>query len=164
MRNIKGSITKDKPYRSTSLLEAVSDLFDEERAPSGLPKGIEEVERVTVEAVRIKFGDEVNQELLSRIAEEEGFSIQKGGFALRVIKKGAMIARVGSRSDFGEHFDLYVYIFPPETEKISVYRKILAEREGILDPYTGKINLEELCDFNLKAIRLVSRYIREKYG
>jgi len=161
--NVRYSSMKRKYDRPESLLEAISDLFDGQAVLSNLSKGIEKIERVTVEATRIKIDDEVDEKLLSWIAEEEGYSIEKGSFALRVIKEGMIIARVGSKSDVGGGFDLYIYLFPPEMDEASIYTKILAEREGVLDHPTGKINLEKFYEFNLKVIKMISKYRKGKY-
>jgi len=163
MTSVKDTITQGEPCRSGSLLQSILDLFDG-KAPSDFPAGIGKIERATIEAVRVKFEDETDEELLARIAKEEGYATEKGSFALRVVKDGAIVARAGSRSDVGGRFDLYVYLFPPEMGKISVYQKVVARREGVLEPSTGKVSFENLYRFNLKVISLVSRYIEEKYG
>jgi len=162
LRNVRNSLTKDKPYRPVTLLQAISNLFEGREVPTVLPEGIEKIERVTVEAIRIKFAEEIDKKLLSQIAEEEGYSVQRRRFAPRIMKKDVIVARVGSRSDVDGGYSLYVYLFPPEMKKISIYRKVIAEREGILDPYTERINLEKFYEFNLKVIRLVSRYVKAK--
>jgi len=163
MTSVKDTITQGEPRRSGSLLQSISDLFDG-KASSVLPAGIEKIERATIEAVRVRFEDKIDEELLARIAVEEGYVTEKGSFALRVVKDGAIVARAGSRSDVGGRFDLYIYLFPPEMGKISVYRKVVAHREGILEPSTSKVSFENLYRFNLNVITLVSRYIEEKYG
>ena len=150
--------------RETSLLEVVSKIFSEERVvlASNLPPGVERVERVTVEAVRIKLSEKVDEDLLSSVSREEGYQVVKGEFSLRVLRRGAIIARVGSRSDPDGSFDLYVYPIPPKLDGLSIYRRILAEREGVVDPKTGKINLEKFYDFNMGIIRLVNKYLKRK--
>ena len=164
LKNSRDSVTKEQHRCSTGLIEAISDVFESKTAIPGLPKGIEKIERVTLEAVRIRFKDKVDEELLSRIAEDEGYAFEKGTWALRVLKEGAIIARVGSRSDAGGRLNLYIYPFPPEIGKTSVYRKMLAEREDILDPSLHKVNLERLHEFNLRLVKLVDRYLKERYG
>jgi len=163
MRNVRSTATQSKRCRAANLLQAISDLFDG-RTPSGLPTGIEKIERVTLEAVRLKFEDEIDEKLLGRIAEEEGYTTEKGSFALRVVKDGTIVARVGSRSDAGAGSDLYLYLFPPEMGEISIYGRIVAQREAVLDPSTGEKNLGNLYLFNLKVIKLVSRYIEQRYA
>lgn len=145
-----------------NLLEAISDLF-EGKAPTNLPSGVEKVERVTPESVRIKFFDEVDDGLLSRIADEEGYIVRAKGFTPRIIEKGTIVVRVGSRSDPGRRCDVYLYLFPPEKSQMSTYRRIVAQREGVLNPETGEINLEKLYGYNLRIIKLIERYRRERY-
>lgn len=157
-------ITKEQRSRSTSLMQAISDLYDGKKVPNNLPDGVEKIERATTEAVRLKLHDKVDGELLSEIAEAEGYTVEKGSFAPRVIKDGEIIARIGSKSDAGGSRDLYLYLFPPETETISVYRKVVAEREGILDPSCGTVDLERLISFNLRVITLASKYLKKKYS
>ena len=164
MGNSGNPVTQDQHRRSISLIEAVSDLFDGKTDTSNLPEGIKKIERVTREAVMIRFESKVDEELLSQIAEEEGYTIKKGPYSLRVVKEGAIIVRVGSESDAGGRSDLYLYLFPPETAKIGVYRRVVAEREGVLRPSTGAVNLEKLHGYNLEVIRLASMFLRRRYG
>ncbi len=163
MPSAKDSVLEDNYCCSVSLLQAISDLFDLKAAPMFLPEGIMKIERVTFEAIRIEFRDKIDEELLSRIAKEEGCATEKGSFPLRVVKNGTIIARVGSESDIGGHFDLYLYLFPPEMEKISLYSKLVAKREDVLDRSTGEIDLENLHRFNFKVIKVANRYIKERY-
>jgi len=67
-----------------------------------------------------------------------------------------------SESDAGDRSVLYLYLFPPEMGEISVYRKVVAEREGVLHPSTDAVNLEKLHGYNLEVIRLVSKYLRRR--
>jgi len=159
----KDSVLEDDYCRSVSLLQAISDLFDFNATSMFLPKGIAKIERVTIEAIRIEFHDKIDEGLLSRIAKEEGFATEKGSFPLRVVKNGTIIVRVGSESDIGGGFDLYLYLFPAEMQKISLYTKLVAEREDILDRSTGEINLGNLHKFNLKVVKMANRYTKERY-
>ncbi len=147
-----------------SLLEAISEILGGGGAflKSNLPPGVESVERVTAEAVRIKLSEKVDEDLLSSIAREEGYQVVKGEFPLRVLRRGAIMVRVGSRSDPDGRFNLYIYPIPPKLDGLSMYRRILAEREGVVDPETGKINLERFYDFNMGIIRLVNKYLKRK--
>jgi hypothetical protein len=163
LKNPRDPVTEEQYRRSTSLIQAISDLFEGRTASPRLPKGIEKIQRVTLEAVRIEFADKIDEELLSQIAEEEGYAVKDGTFAVRIVKQGAIIARVGSRSDAGGRYNLFVYLFPPEISRMSVYRRMQAEREGILDPSNGKIKLEKLHNFNLDVVKLASKYQRKRY-
>jgi len=157
-------ITRERRSHPTSLIQAISDLYDGKTATNNLPKGIERIERATIEAVRLKLVDNVDGELLSEIASAEGYTVDKGSFAPRVTKEGEIIARIGSKSDAGGSRDLYLYLFPPETERISVYRKVVGEREEILDPSSGMVDLERLISFDLRVITLASKYLKKRYG
>ena len=64
--------SKDSVFMN--LFEAVSSLF-EKKALTKFPLGVEEVEMVTPESVRVKFFDEVDEDLLARIADEEGYVV-----------------------------------------------------------------------------------------
>ena len=112
----------------------------------------------------IRFESKVDEELLSQITEEEGYTIKRGPYSLRVVKEGTIIVRVGSESDAGGRSDLYLYLFPPEMARISVYRRVVAEREGVLRPSTGAVNLEKLHGYNLEVIRLASMFLRRRCG
>lgn len=162
MKNSRDPVTQDQYRRSANLIEAISDLFDGKAASHDLPKGVKEIERATLEAIRARFDSKVDEELLSQIAEEEGYTVEKGTYPLRVIKEGAIILRVGSESDAGDRSDIYLYLFPPEMGRISVYRKVVAEREGVLHPSTDAVNLEKLHGYNLEVISLVSEYLRRR--
>ena len=164
MRNSRNPVAQDQHHRSVSLIEVISDLFDGKTASSDLPKGVKEIDRATLEATRVRFDSKVDEELLSQIAEEEGYTVEKGTYPLRVIKEGAIVLRVGSESNAGDRSDLYLYLFPPEMGRMSVYRKVVAEREGVLHPSTDAVNLEKLHKYNLELIRLVSRYLIRRYS
>jgi len=148
---------------NVNLLEILSRLIENHDPPKNLPKGIVRIERVTIEATRIQFTEKINTNLITRIAKEEGYEVKEGDFPPRIIDEGIIIARVGSPSDPGGEQDLYIYPFPPEMERLSIYRRILAIKKGIIDPETESINLEKLHNFNLRIVRFVSRYIREQY-
>ena len=146
-----------------SLFDVISELFDKDRQPQDLPLGVEKVERITPESVRINFSDEVDCGLLTRIAEDEGYIVESGSIAPRIMKKGTIVARVGSQSDPGRRRDLFIYLIPPAEEQMSMYRKVVAAREGVLDLRTGRIDYEKFYHFNLRVIRLAEKYRRAKY-
>ncbi|MFQ6095462.1 MAG: hypothetical protein ACE5NN_04900 [Candidatus Bathyarchaeia archaeon] len=146
-----------------SLFDIISNLFDEQSSSLDLPVGVEKVERITSDCIRINFSEEVDCELLTGISEEEGYVVKSEKIAPRVIDKGTIVARVGSRSDPGRRRDLFIYLIPPDEEQMSVYRKVVAAREDVLDLKTGRMNYEEFYRYNLRIIRLAERYRREKY-
>jgi len=146
-----------------SLLDVISELFDEGTLSLDLPSGVEKVERVTSEAVRVKFVDKVDYDLLYMVAAKEGYSVEAGSFALRVMNKGTIVARVGSQSDPGGEHNMFIYLHPPLVEQMSTYRKAIAVRDGVLNQETGKMNLERFYKYNLKVIRLVEKYRKSKY-
>ena len=146
-----------------SLFSIVSKLFDERRSSEDLPIGVENVQRITSDSIRINFTDEVDSKLLARIAEEEGFIVKSEKIAPRVMDRGTIVARVGSRSDPGKQRDLFIYLIPPDERQMSMYRKVVATRENVLDPKTGRIDYEEFFEYNLRIVRLAEKYRREKY-
>ena len=146
-----------------SLFDIISNLFDERRLSRDLPIGVVKVERVTPDSIRINFSDEVDCELLTRIGEEEGYLVKSEKVAPRVIDRGAIVARVGSRSDPGKRRDLFIYLIPPDEKEMSMYRKVVAAREDVLDLKTGRIDYEEFFEYNLRIVRFAEGYRREKY-
>lgn len=146
-----------------SLLDVISELFGGEDSSFDLPVGVEEFTRVTPEAVRIRFSDEVDCDLLCSVAAEEGYVIKAGTFSPRLMDKGTIVARVGSRSDPGGACNIFIYLLPPVVEQMSTYRKVTAVQVGVLDPETGKMNLEKFYEYNLRLIRLVEKYRKGRY-
>lgn len=146
-----------------SILEVVSELLDGKELPSNLPSGVEKVERVTSEAIRIELADQVDYDLLYRVAAEEGYGIKAGGFAPRVVDKGRIVARVGSESDPGGRRDIFIYLLPPTADEMSMYTRAIAIRDGVLNAETGKINSERFYQYNLRVVRLVENYRKVKY-
>jgi len=161
---VKGTASFKVESGSHSIIEAISDLFEGKTYPSHLPSCVRSVERINIETVRINFVEEVDIDLLANIAVEMGYRVEAGTFAPRIIDRDVIVARVGSRSDIGGRRDLYIYPFPPELDYISMYRKAVAVKRGIIDGETGKVNLEKLHKFNIEILSLVNRYIKEKYG
>lgn len=149
--------------KTNSLLEVISELFNAEDSFFDPPSGVEKVERVTFDAVRIKFVEKVDRDLLYRVASEEGYIVEAGYFAPRVIDKGTIVARVGSQSDPGGESDMFIYLFPPFVEQMSMYRKVVGARDGVLDSESGRIDLERFYECNLRVIRLVEKYRRSRY-
>ena len=153
---------KDESTRT--LLDVISGLFEDGGSLSqDLPLGVEKVEKITLDSIRINFSDEVDCELLTRIAEDEGYIVKSESVAPRVIDKGTIVARVGSRSDPGRRRDLFLYLIPSDEERMSMYRRVVAARKGVLDIETGRIDYERFYQYNLRIIRLMERYRKEKY-
>ena len=151
---------KDESTRT--LLDVISGLFEDGGSLSqDLPLGVEKVEKITLDSIRINFSDEVDCELLTRIAEDEGYIVKSESVAPRVIDKGTIVARVGSRSDPGRRRDLFLYLIPSDEERMSMYRRVVAARKGVLDIETGRIDYERFYQYNLRIIRLMERYRKE---
>jgi len=147
-----------------TLFDVISELFDKAGSLSqDLPLGVEKVERITLDSIRINFSDEVECELLTGIAEDEGYIVKSESVAPRVMDKGTIVARVGSRSDPGKRRDLFLYLIPSNEKQMSMYRRVIAARKGVLDIETGKIDYERFYQYNLRIIRLTERYRKEKY-
>jgi len=145
------------------LLGVISELLEGGGSSFQLPLGVERVERVTPEAVRIEFADEVDYGLLYSLAAEEGYIVEEGSFTPRVIDNGMILARVGSRSDPRGKHNIFIYLFPNATEQMNAYMETVAVRYGILDLQTRKINLQRFYEHNFKVIRLVEGYRRRRY-
>ena len=153
-----------KDESSRTLLDIISGLFEDGGSSfQDLPLGVEKVERITLDSIRINFSDEVDCELLTRIAEDEGYIVKSESVAPRVIDRGTIVARVGSRSDPGRRRDLFLYLIPSDEKRMSMYRRVVAARKGVLDIETGRIDFERFYQYNLKIIRLMERYRKEKY-
>jgi len=153
-----------KDESSRTLLDIISGLFEDGGSSfQDLPLGVEKVEKITLDSIRINFSDEVDCELLTRIAEDEGYIVKSESVAPRVIDKGTIVARVGSRSDPGRRRDLFLYLIPSDEERMSMYRRVVAARKGVLDIETGRIDYERFYQYNLRIIRLMERYRKEKY-
>ncbi|MBS7648117.1 MAG: hypothetical protein QXK89_07505 [Candidatus Bathyarchaeia archaeon] len=149
--------------RAVSLLDVISRLFESGEYFGDLPAGVINVELITSEAVRVMFVDKVDCDLFCIIAVEEGYSIDARGYAPRIIDRGNIIARVGSRSDPGADRNIFIYLFPTSPGAMSMYMKAAAIRFGILNPATNKINMEKLLKHNMKVIRLIERYRKTRY-
>lgn len=149
-------------HRDIGLLEVISKLFENGEYFGPLPVGVANVELVTSETVRITFTNKVDCNLLCRIAIEEGYSIDAGGYSLRIVDKGHIIARVGSRSDPGADFNIFIYLFPA-SGVMSLYMRSVAISHKILDPQTNKVSVERLLGYNQKIVRLVEKYRKSRY-
>ena len=153
-----------KDESSRTLLDIISGLFEDGGSSfQDLPLGVEKVEKITLDSIRINFSDEVDCELLTRIAEDEGYIVKSESVAPRVIDRGTIVARVGSRSDPGRRRDLFLYLIPSDEKRMSMYRRVVAARKGVLDIETGRIDYERFYQYNLRIIRLMERYRKEKY-
>ena len=149
--------------RRGTLLGVISDVFAENRSDFDPPLGVERVEKVDSDVIRVQFVDEVDSELLCREAVKEGYRVEMGRFAPRVVYKGTIIARVGSESDIARRRSIFIYLIPSSRREMSVYREVTAVRHGVMDPRTGHVNLEKFFKYNLKVIRLLERYRRARY-
>lgn len=109
-----------------SLLDVVSELFEGESLLFNPVLGVEIVERVTSEAVRIEFVDKVDYDTLRMVAAEEGYLIKSGSFTPRITDKGVIIARVGSQSDPEREHNLFIYLIPPDEKQMTTYTRTVA--------------------------------------
>jgi len=149
-------------HRDIGLLEVISKLFENGEYFGPLPVGVANIELITSETVRITFTNKVDCNMLCKIAIEKGYSIDASGYSPRIVDKGHIIARVGSRSDPGAEYNIFIYLFPT-SGIMSIYMRSAAIRHKILDPKTSKLNVERLLKYNQKIIRLVERYRRSRY-
>ena len=121
-------------------LDVVSELFEGKKTYNPVT-GVRVVERVTSGAVRIESVDKVDYDILEMVAAEEGYLTKSGSFTPRVVDKGVIIARVGSRSDPGRRHDLFIYLFPPDEKQMTTYARTVALQKGVYEPETKRINL-----------------------
>ncbi|MEM1507709.1 MAG: hypothetical protein QXU02_06115 [Candidatus Bathyarchaeia archaeon] len=145
------------------LLEVISRIFEGGEYLGILPEGVVGVDLVTPEIVRVTFVDKVDHNLFYEIAVKEGFSVDAQGYAPRIVDKGNIVARIGSRSDPGAERSIFMYLFPSSAEAMSIYMRATAVRLGVLNPENGRINVEKLLKYNLKVIGLVERYRKNRY-
>ena len=145
------------------MLGIISDVFAENRSHLDLPLGVECVEKIDSDVIRVQFIDDVDYDLLCREAIKEGYRVEMGRFAPRIIYKGTIIARVGSESDPAKRRSVFIYLIPSSMREMSTYREVTAVRHGVMDPRTGHVNLERFFKYNLKVIKLLERYRRARY-
>lgn len=110
------------------------------------------------------FKDKIDCNLLSSIALSEGYTIDYGSYKLRILDKGIIVARVGSKSDKDGERSIFLYLIPPSIEVMSLYDKCAASIHGILDEERGEIDLSKLVGYNLKILGMVDRYWAYRYG
>ena len=149
--------------RRVTLLDVISEVYAENELSFDPPLGVELVEKINSDVIRIQFIDDVDCDLLCREAIKEGYRAERGRFTARIIYKGTIIARVGSESDFAKKRSLFIYLIPFDRREMNTYREVTAIRHGVMNPRTGRVNLEKAFQFNLKVIRLVERYRRTRY-
>jgi len=145
------------------LLDVISDVFAENTSSFDPPLGVERVEKIDFDVIRVQFIDDVDCDLFCREAVKRGYRVEKGRFAPRIIWKGTIIARVGSRSDPAKQRSIFIYLIPFDKKKMSTYREVAAIRHGIIDPRTGLVNFEKFLQYNLKVIKLVEGYRKIRY-
>ncbi|MEM2719114.1 MAG: hypothetical protein QXJ13_07785 [Candidatus Bathyarchaeia archaeon] len=121
------------------------------------------VDLITPEIVRVTFVDKVDCDLFCGIAVKEGYSVDSQGYSPRIVDKGNIIARIGSRSDPGAERSVFLYLFPASFGAMSMYMKSVAVRLGVLNPNNGRINIEKLLKYNLRVIGLIEKYRKSRY-
>jgi len=149
--------------RKGTLLGVISDIFAENASSFDPPVGVELIEKVNSDTVRVQFIDDVDCDLLCREAIKEGYRVERGRFTPRIIYDGTIIARVGSQSDPAKQRSIFIYLIPFDEGEMNMYRKVAAVRHGVMDPRTGRMNFEKFLEYNLKVIRLLERYRKIRY-
>jgi len=145
------------------LLDVISDVFAENKSSFDPPIGVEQVEKIDSDIIRIQFIDDVDCDLLCREATKRGYHVERGSFAPRIIWKGTIIARVGSRSDPAKRRSVFIYLIPLSRREMSTYREVAAIRHGVLNPRTGRVNFEKFLRYNLNVIKLLESYRKIRY-
>ncbi|MCX8162101.1 MAG: hypothetical protein N3E44_03795 [Candidatus Bathyarchaeota archaeon] len=147
-----------------TLLEAILSILDDGIYKNTLPYGVSEIEAIGHSIVRVTFKDRIEQELLSLIALSEGYTIDYGSYELRILDRGVIVIRVGSRSDKGGGRSIFVYLIPASVDAMNLYEKCVASMQGILDEEYGEMDLDRLIDYNLRILRIVDEYWKCRYG
>jgi len=150
-------------HRRGTLLDVISDVFAESTSSFNPPLGVEKVEKIDSDVIRIQFLDDVDCDLLCREAIKRGYHVERGRFAPRIIWKGTIIARVGSRSDPAKRRSVFIYLIPFNRREMNAYREVAAIRHGILNPRTGRLNFERFLRYNLNVISLLESYRKIRY-
>lgn len=146
----------------TALLEAILFILDENVYEDLLPYGVNEIEVIGHNIVRVTFRDKIDCKLLSSIALSEGYTIDYGSYKLRILDRGIIVARVGSRSDKGGGRSIFLYLMPASIDAMNLYDRCVATIYGILDE-EGEIDLDKLVDYNLRILRIVDKYWEYRY-
>jgi len=149
--------------RKGTMLGVISDIFAKNISFFDPPLGVEQIEKINSDAIRIQFVDDVDCDLLCREAIKEGYHVERGRFTPRIIYNGTIIARVGSESDPAKQRSIFIYLIPFDKKEMSTYREVTAIRHGIIDPRTDHVNFEKFLRYNLRVIRLLERYRKTKY-
>jgi len=149
--------------RRGTLLDVISDIFAEKTSLFEPPLGVEDVEKVDSDIMRVQFISDIDCDLLCREAIKEGYTVRRGWFTPRIIWNGTIIARVGSKSDRARRRNIFIYLIPPNAEEMSTYRKVVAIQHGVLDPRTNKVDPEKFLWYNLRIIKLLENYRKAKY-
>jgi len=150
-------------HKKITLLDVISDIFANGKSSFKLPSGVELIEKVDSDVIRVQFVDDVDCNLLCKEAIKEGFRVEKGRFTPRIIYNGTIIARVGSESDPAKQRSIFVYLIPFNRREMSTYREVVAIRHGIMNARTGRINFEKFLQFNFRVIKLLERYRKSRY-
>jgi len=149
--------------RRYTMLDAISEVLSDKRSPMKLPAGVERVERISSDIIRIQFADDVDYSILRAEAIREGYRVESGIFTPRITYHGTIIARVGGESDPAKQRSIFIYLIPPDKSEMNTYRRVVAMRHGVIDPVTGRLNFQKFLEYNLKIIRLLSRYRKARY-
>jgi len=149
--------------RRYTMLDAISEVFSDKRSPTRLPPGVERVERISSDVIRIQFADEIDYGILRAEAIRGGYRIESGMFTPRITYNGTIIARVGGESDPAKQRSIFIYLIPPDKSEMNTYRRVVAVRHGVIDPVTGRLNLNKFLEYNLGIVRLLERYRKARY-
>ncbi|RLI13282.1 hypothetical protein DRO35_00660 [Candidatus Bathyarchaeota archaeon] len=154
---------KTMKKRRGTLLDAISDIFVGKTPIFKPPLGVEEIEKIDSDIVRIQFVDDIDCDLLCKEAIKEGYTVKRGWFTPRIIWDGTIIARVGGESDMTGQRSVFTYLIPPNEKEMSTYRRIVAIQHEVLDQRTNRINSEKFLWYNLRVIKLLENYRKTKY-
>jgi|GEM_PF-1715385 hypothetical protein len=147
-----------------TLIEVILSTMDGDVRRNPSLYGVSEIDIINRNTVRVTFKDKIDCNILSSIALGEGYTVDSGSYKPRIMDRGAIVIRVGSRSDRGGDRSLFLYLIPSSIDSMSIYDKCIASMHGILDIDGNKINLERLVNYNLRILKVVEKYWEYRYG
>jgi len=163
LRRVVDNVTT-RCTRFMTLIEAILSMMDGYVYRDSPLYGVSEINIINRNTVRVTFRDKIDCNILSSIALGEGYTVDSGSYKPRVMDRGTIIIRVGSRSDKGGDRSLFVYLIPPSIDSMNMYDKCIASMQGILDMDGNRIDLERFINYNLRILKVVERYWEYRYG
>jgi len=147
-----------------TLIEVILSMMEGGVYKNSPLHGVSEIDIINRNTVRVTFRDKIDCSILSSIALEEGYTVDSGSYKPRIMDRGTIVIRVGSRSDRGGDRSLFLYLIPSSIDSMNTYDKCIASMHGILDIDGNKIDLGKLVNYNLRILKVVEKYWEYRYG